>query len=78
LHQTSKFWSRGSYGGPRWRCSYISLKFLSLKYLSLKFVLRKHFLIQNPSYDSWFHQNILTSVYINNLYKLYFAIHSQR
>jgi hypothetical protein len=21
LHQTSKFWSRGSYGGPRWRCS---------------------------------------------------------
>jgi hypothetical protein len=24
LHQTSKFWSRGPYGGPRWRCSYSS------------------------------------------------------
>jgi hypothetical protein len=21
LHQTFKFWSRGPYGGPRWRCS---------------------------------------------------------
>jgi hypothetical protein len=25
LHLTSKFWSRGPYGGPHWRCSYITL-----------------------------------------------------
>jgi hypothetical protein len=31
LHQTSKFWSRGPYGGPRWRCSYFT--FVSLCYL---------------------------------------------
>jgi hypothetical protein len=32
LHQTSKFWSRGPYGGPRWRCSNQVKK--SLKWLT--------------------------------------------
>jgi hypothetical protein len=30
LHQTSKFWSRGPYGGPRWRCSYFTFVSLSI------------------------------------------------
>jgi hypothetical protein len=26
LHQTSKFWSRGPYEGPRWRCSKMTIQ----------------------------------------------------
>jgi hypothetical protein len=48
LHQTSKFWSRGPYGGPCWRCSNrailelspvsMSVALLSTSFIGLLFV----------------------------------------
>jgi hypothetical protein len=36
LHQTSKFWSRGPYGGPRWRCSNIIEVLIGIREYSLR------------------------------------------